>query len=84
MLDLYHVVGLVPELEAAAAGGIAVTSFLDEPTTTTATDSSATRNLASLILPCTDMLDSYHLGADVRLASGERQALRSTFANKVS
>ncbi|VDD81061.1 unnamed protein product [Mesocestoides corti] len=79
MLDLYRLVSYVPERDAVLCSGMS-------PAALQASDDSegpgVGLNLSSLLLPCTSLLDTYHLGADLRLASPHKTQWHLTFARQ--
>ncbi|KAL7055689.1 hypothetical protein AAHC03_022821 [Spirometra sp. Aus1] len=81
MLDLYRLVSLVPEQDAAQFSGISAASLTGDDDASGATASPGA-GLSALILPCTDMLDTVHIRADIRLASPATSEQRRLFAEK--
>ncbi|VDL97135.1 unnamed protein product [Schistocephalus solidus] len=85
MLDLYRLVSLVPEQDAAQFSGISAalmqSSLTGDDDVSGATATSGA-GLSALILPCTDMLDTVHIRADIRLASPATSEQRRIFAEK--
>lgn len=84
MLDLYRLVSLVPEKEAFACTGAAISSSKgQEQAGDTEEGEGSGLNLSALLLPCTTLLDAYHLGADLRLASPRSVEGQERFAKQV-
>lgn len=88
MLDFYRMVSLVPEQEAAICSGMSPASLQDstddtQTKVTTTISGGGGLNLGCLLLPCLNLLDSFHLGADIRLASPQQTERRRIFAEQV-
>ena len=90
MLDLYRIVSLVPEDVATSCSGLVTTT----PTATTnmsekkdgdqgEEEGGAGQTLSTLLSPCTTLLDNYHLGAHLRLASPHSIENQTKLINQV-
>ncbi|VDM28181.1 unnamed protein product [Hydatigera taeniaeformis] len=85
MLDLYRLVSLVPEKEALACSGATMppSEQQDHVGDAEGEEEGCGLNLSALLLPCTTLLDSYHLEVDLRLASLRSVEGQKRFAKEV-
>ncbi|KAL5970703.1 Tyrosine--tRNA ligase cytoplasmic [Taenia solium] len=90
MLDLYRLVSLVPEKEAFACSGATMSSsqrqeqvgIAEEEEEEEEEEEGSGLNLSALLLPCATLLDTYHLEADLRLASPRSVEGQERFAKQ--
>ncbi|VDK34888.1 unnamed protein product [Taenia asiatica] len=85
MLDLYRLVSLVPEKEAFACSGATIPSSQRQEQVGIAEEEEeegSGLNLSALLLPCATLLDTYHLEADLRLASPRSVEGQERFAKQ--
>ncbi|KAH9278072.1 Tyrosine--tRNA ligase, cytoplasmic [Echinococcus granulosus] len=86
MLDLYRLVSLVPEKEAFDCSGATTPSSQRQEQAGDARgegeEEGSGLNLSALLLPCTALLDAYHLEADLRLSSPRSVEGQEKFAKQ--
>ncbi|KAL5106853.1 Tyrosine--tRNA ligase cytoplasmic [Taenia crassiceps] len=84
MLDLYRLVSLVPEKDAFACSGTTMSSSQRQEQVGDAEgeEEGSGLNLSALLLPCTTLLDTYHLEAHLRLASPHSMERQERFAKQ--
>lgn len=83
MLDLYRMVSLVPENDAASCSGAISATQMKALEAEDGEEEGAGANLSALLLPCLTLLDTYHLGADIRVGSPHSIKKQEQFAQKV-
>ncbi|VDN44735.1 unnamed protein product [Dibothriocephalus latus] len=79
-------VSLVPEQDAAQFSGISAALIQSSETgddDISGAPATPGAGLSALILPCTDLLDTVHIRADIRFASPATSEQRRIFAEKV-
>nr|CDS25235.1 tyrosyl tRNA synthetase [Hymenolepis microstoma] len=82
MLDLYRLVSLVPENDAAACSGGISSAQMKALESEDNEEEGTGANLSALLLPCMKFLDAYHLKADILVGSPSSIEKQERFAQK--
>lgn len=83
MLDLYRMVSLVPENDAATFSGAISSAQMKALESEENEEEGTGANLSVLLLPFMRFLDVYHLKADIRVGSPSSIERQKRFAQKV-